>query len=273
MRQEKSIMAGEVERALSRISNFSATADHLALLGDGLRERVDKLIERIDKKADKITFDQMRNAADRLADAANDVKGSIDEATKALRGFFAKDEAAICSLANSWSAMQTLMRGAFVPFSWHKCDKANVDAFACVLDENARLLDEARFTASVERMTKNMNPRQVLDAYIKTSITLLKSIKGLKTKIEKIERKEAEGSGCTAAEKETSRVFKRRLKETLDAQKCRLAVVRGLHHNTCDALIKLAVANHAKFYEVAKDCGFNIPRKELGAVAAQSTQR
>ena len=276
MNNDKSIMAGEVERAFSRISNFSATADHLALLGDGLCERVDKLVERIDKKAEgekKITSEQMHNAVNRLTDAAKNVKASIDAATEALRGFFAKDEDAIRSLAASWNAMQTLMRGAFVPFSWHKCDKVSVDALSDVLDENARLLDEARFTASVERMTKNMNPRQALDAYIKTSITLLKSIKGLKTKIEKTERKEAENSGCTAAEKETSRLFKRRLKETLDAQKCRLAVVRGLHHNTCDALIKLAVANHAKFYEVAKDCGFNIPRKELSAVAAQSAHR
>lgn len=163
----------------------------------------------------------------------------------------------------------TLIRNEFFsigkPYSWPVFNNANVKAE--VPDEPKSVTDVNYFIKRTKEITDDANPRRVVDALVSIALDLAKSVNTLKSRIAKMKKRTADGSGCTDAEKKEAKLFIRSANEKIEIQAKKLDMVRTAHDEACRSLVRFGTAQFDKFYEIlaANDVRMDKPQKGVAA--------
>lgn len=163
----------------------------------------------------------------------------------------------------------TLIRNEFFsigqPYRWPEFDNANVKAE--VPDEPESVTDVNYFIKRTKEITDDANPRRVVDALVSLALDLAKSVNTLKSRIAKMKKRTADGSGCTDAEKKEAKLFIRSANEKIKIQAKKLDMVRTAHDEACRSLVRFGTAQFNKFYEILAENDVRMDKPQKGVAA------
>lgn len=163
----------------------------------------------------------------------------------------------------------TLIRNEFFsigkPYRWPEFNNADVKEE--VPDEQENVTNVNYFIKRTKEITDDANPRRVVDALVSLALDLAKSVNTLKSRIAKMKKRTADGSGCTDAEKKEAKLFIRSANEKIEIQTKKLDMVRTAHDEACHSLVRFGTAQFNKFYEILAENDVRMDKPQKGVNA------